>query len=561
MRKHRVGGIWAIAFLAVVLVSSCAPRAAERTTAASDASGATGTDAAGPRASVVSASPVMPGESGRRGAHAFRSVVEQVPDDSVVVAPHGRATNDGSWGKPLDLRTALRGEGIEPGDVVLIRGGTYSGSFQSLLEGTADYPIQVAAFPGDRVVIDGGTSRGTALEIKGAHTRFQGFEVRHSLPAQQEARIAGGAGLIPGNGIEIGAPGIELVDFVVHDNATGVLLDGDAIDAKIVSGAIYHNGYRGPGRRSGHGIEIRNKDGTKVISQTLVFSNFGDGINIGGFGGNDSVILDSVFAFDNGIAAEDAARNLAIGSTTSAADRIRVTDSVFYHRAADGTNVELGSEGVRNGTAVFSANDVIGGEQLFAMRAWSIVEVMNNSFIRPKDGEAAEAAIEMWTPRRIVRTSVPDEYRWDRNTYTDVAADAKSFVINSHSNLRAVTFEEWQEDTDLDAASTHPLLGQVSPTARVVPVEGLGRANIAVINPGSVSSVRIDLAAAGLERGTSFEIRDAQNLGGPPVASGTFDGSLVTLQLERTAVTQPTFGDEQVAHTPVEFGTFVLTRR
>jgi hypothetical protein len=559
MHRFRVGGL--VATIAVFLfAAACAPKTAQRATSAGDIT--PDATSVGIDGRPLESDPASPDSATtqRRGAHAFRSVVDKVPDDSTVVALHGRRGNDGTWAKPIDLQSALSGTGIKPGQTLLVRGGIYRGSFRSLLKGTADKPIRIAAFPGDVVVIDAGQRRSPGLVIDGAHTIFSGFEVRHATVLADGSRVEpADRSAAPGDGVEVDGPGIQLVDFSVHDNGTGIELRDDAIDAKIIGGAVYNNGYRGLARRPSPGIEIRNDSGTKLVSGTLVFNNFGHGIDVTGLGGNDGVVLDGVVAFDNGAPAGSASRNVLMGSSTGDVDRIRVQHGVFYHRRSDGTNIEIGSEDRHNGAAAFIDNHVLGGEELLALRSFDSLKVGDNLFVRSSGSEVDEPAIELWTPGRLVRSAVPDAYSWDKNTYVDVAPTAEAFILNSRSDSRALTFPEWRDRTGLDAASVHQGAPKTAPVVRLLPVAGRnGRANVTVSNPSNAPTVRVDLTGAGLRRGQTFEIRDAQNLGGSPVFSGTFNGSVVSLPMRSTSVSQPVYGGRRVSHTPPAFGAFVV---
>jgi hypothetical protein len=76
-----------------------------------------------------------------------------------VVSPDGVATNDGSeaspwgWPPPADLDKRLN-----PGDVLLLRGGTYVTTATVMgREATPDNPIVIRSFPGEHAVLDGAT--------------------------------------------------------------------------------------------------------------------------------------------------------------------------------------------------------------------------------------------------------------------------------------------------------------------------------------------------------------------------------------------------------------------
>ena len=86
-----------------------------------------------------------------------------------------------------------------------------------------------------------------------------------------------------------------------------------------------------------------------------------------------------------------------------------------------------------------------------------------------------------------------------------------------------------------------------------------GRAHIAVYNWGRASVVPIDISAAQLPIGAAFEIRDAQDYFGRPVASGTYDGRPVNLMMSGLRAVAPV-GNVPVVppHTAPTFAAFVV---
>ncbi len=94
------------------------------------------------------------------------------PGREFYVSPNGRPAGDGTASRPWDLATALSGsKGIRPGDTIWLRGGTYAGTYRSRLTGTAQDPVLVRQYPGERAVIDGGNSNGNGiLVVSGSYT-------------------------------------------------------------------------------------------------------------------------------------------------------------------------------------------------------------------------------------------------------------------------------------------------------------------------------------------------------------------------------------------------------
>src|SRR6476469_6924447 len=75
------------------------------------------------------------------------------------VAPNASGSGNGSFSNPWQLQTALnQPSAVHPGDTIWLRGGTYSGTFVSLLNGTAASPIIVRQYAGELATLDGGSS-------------------------------------------------------------------------------------------------------------------------------------------------------------------------------------------------------------------------------------------------------------------------------------------------------------------------------------------------------------------------------------------------------------------
>ena len=99
------------------------------------------------------------------------------------VAPEGSPSGDGSIDHPWDLQTALgQPAAVHPGDVIWVRGGTYVGNFQSSLSGTANSPIIVDEYPGERATLDGVNSTTLpTLAIDGQNSWFCDLEITNSV--------------------------------------------------------------------------------------------------------------------------------------------------------------------------------------------------------------------------------------------------------------------------------------------------------------------------------------------------------------------------------------------
>ena len=87
-----------------------------------------------------------------------------------------------------------------------------------------------------------------------------------------------------------------------------------------------------------------------------------------------------------------------------------------------------------------------------------------------------------------------------------------------------------------------------------------GRAHVIVYNWEHAKDVRVDLSAAAIPVGASYEIRDVRNLAAPPIASAIYTGGAVTIPLEGL-IPAPMVGWQPTPqHTAPEFIVFLVTR-
>lgn len=186
------------------------------------------------------------------------------------VRPNGTASGIGSSSRPWDLQTALNHPStVAPGDTIWLHGGTYRGSFSSLLVGTASAPIIVRSYPGEWAVIDNGGSTSSGLWIKGAYVWFWSFEVMSSnpTPTRDEA------------GVDFyTSRGSRLINVVIHDEgASGITPFSPSIDAEVVGCLAFYNGRADdPSHRNGYGLYSQNNQPSKkTFTDNFFFNNFG----------------------------------------------------------------------------------------------------------------------------------------------------------------------------------------------------------------------------------------------------------------------------------------------
>jgi hypothetical protein len=410
--------------------------------------------------------------------------------------------------EPCSLTFAISNDRtpLRPGDTLWLRGGTYHGTFTSNLHGTAASPITVRQVPGERAVIDGGNSNGRAIfTIKGAYTRFWGFEVMSSDPIRISSQRSPWPTDIPrGEGVLIDQssphPGLKLINMSIHDTRQGISFWKEAQDGELYGNMIYNNGWDGPDRGHGHGIYVQNQSGVKRIVDNIIFHQFSHGIQAYGSRAAqiDNLYFEGNTLFDSGAPSIfGMERNVLIGGGSIA------------HNITFIKNCTYGAK------AKFGYSAPVEGLKLLGNYLPTAVE-MNATKVIMKGNTYLDSTSQMITGFS------PDSY--PANTYLPPQPVGVDVIIRPNA------YEP-------------------------------GRATIVIYNWDKKRSVAVDLSSV-LKSGDSFEIRDVQNYLAAPIARGTHTGRPITLRMEslHTAV-QPIGVSNRITHTGIDFGVFIVTRR
>jgi hypothetical protein len=182
---------------------------------------------------------------------------------SYYVSATGSSGNSGTLASPWDLASVLNGthtSTIQPGDIVWLRGGTYTGNFTSTLAGSSVSAIIVRAYQHERVTIDG------TILVTGSNTWFWGLEVMSSDPPNSS-----------NIGVNIKGPGCKLINSIVHDSGvSGVGMWNEAPNAEVYGCVIYNNGTHD---NLDHGIYFNGNTGAKYVRNNVVFNNWTYGLH------------------------------------------------------------------------------------------------------------------------------------------------------------------------------------------------------------------------------------------------------------------------------------------
>ncbi len=515
-----------------------------------------------------------PDDVRKRGTGVASAPSAGLPEGTFVASPTAGPTGDGSLARPMTLLAALSATSpVRPGGTILLRGGTYRGTYVSLISGTSEAPIVVRSYPGEWAVIDSESHRGHNLAVLGADTWFRDLEVMRSDPDRTSDQAGNwSTDVSRGRSVGIWVKGVrtKLINLVVHDNGDGIGLWRPAIGAEVYGCLIYNNGWKGSDRGWGHGIYVQNEFGTKTISDSVTHNNFGFGIHgYDRLGHVRGIMTDGVTSFENGSPSGREA-NLLMSTVEMPSDDIVVKDSTFYHRrGADGYNVRLGHPKTPaqapNGSVTFTGNQVSGGTHTITVSDWRSFDIARNTlYARRHDGSGTTLLMEvtgLGAPASQPRTA---SVLSNENAYFDQnlaygSSEPRSFVHQrGYAKAERVAFDDWQRASGLDAASTYgPAPSGTKVTIRPNRYDR-GRAIIDVINWDRRTSVKLDLGRAGLKKGQRYEIRDTQNFFAKPLKQGSYRGGPISIPLDAGTYAAPIGWRGPMSHTPIEFNSFIV---
>jgi len=423
---------------------------------------------------------------------------QPTPTGGFYASPSGSSAGDGSVTKPWDLTTAFAGGSgrIQAGDTVWMRGGTYRGDFRTALAGTQGRPIVFRQYPGERATIDG------TLRADGADIVFWGFEVMRSAPS----------GMLPG--LESRGARQKFINMIVHDAAQqGITFWDEAVDAEVYGNIVYNNGTHG---NQDHGIYVHNMTGTKLVMDNVFFDNKSYGVHV--YAQHEdapqrNVHLIGNVSFNNGSISDFRAKsNILVGGLDVPDEGMQVIDNMLYYSGKDGENMRIGYQ-ASNHDVLVRGNTVWGGATALVFGQWQKATVQNNLI-----GGSADM---------VSLLNVPGSFTWGGNNYyRDAGAQAWRTQAGS-----ALPLVQWKSTTGLGASDQAPATTPGTTKVFVRPNKyEQGRAMVVVYNWGSQSSVDVNLAGV-LRSGQQYEVRNVQDWFGRPVASGTFNGSTISLPM------------------------------
>lgn len=472
------------------------------------------------------------------------------------VAPSGLDTNDGSLATPWTLTKALSHPAtVQPGDTIWLRGGTYTGTFISSLQGSPEAPIKMRQYAGERAVIDGSrvgfTSKHvTTFKVLGQDTWYWGFTVMNSDPERIITVSGSNPSEARGVGVDVLAPRTKLINLLIHDTGQGVGIWKQAPDSEVYGCIIFNNGWVAPDRKHGHGIYTQNETGAKLFKDNIVFSSFENTVNMYG---SDQAFLNN-HTWDSNVLFKG---RLLMGGGTPVKN-LKLLGNYGYLQ-----NFELGYSNPNNEDAVIAGNYFYGG---IGIKWFQRFDFFDN-VVWPGGTFTKEIAITTPTTYDLA------EYHIDRNVYyRKSAANVLEFSLATPAGNKLYKFNSslpsppnygsWQM-LGFDASGAYFNNASLRPTGTQIFLRPnqyeAGRAHLIIYNWEQQDKILVDLSSV-LQSGERYQIRDAQNYVGCPVVRGIYSGPLY-VSMNLTECAQP-LGDSGIVrtHTAPEFGVFVISK-
>lgn len=442
-----------------------------------------------------------------------------------VVSTTGTSAGSGTISNPLSLSKALGDDGggtspVQPGDTILLRGGTYydtnsfTGTIYTSYLAPVGSPIVVRPYLSELPVIQATVTNHNCLIVVGSNTWFQGFELWNSgLPR----------GLARSSGILMRSPGSKLINLVIHDSGNGIYNGEESLGSEIYGCLIYNYGIgASPGS---HGIYSHSTapDGV-LIKNNVVLNGFYYAIHCYS---ETSSQLDNLTIVGN-ICSEagnlwlDGERrpNYLVGGSGKANDLLMIQNAGYLATTTVENNALIGYSTFENGTMTVASNYFYGGS--FAVNHWTNMNVLSNTLTKPKVAWAYNPSADLTGTKT-----------WDGNTYySDIASPMTLSGV-------AKTYSDWKTATGFDASSS---LSITDPAVTVSFVRTnnyeIGRANIAVFNWAGSDNVSVDVSGV-VPAGWTYAVRNAADWNKSIVASGVYAGGAISLPMTNLTAAVP----------------------
>ena len=409
----------------------------------------------------------------------------------------------------------------KPGDLVWLLEGTYKGPLVLETNATREQPIVWRAAPGQRVTLEG------QVVVKGSYHWVWGFEVTDP---------AAGEPLGPSGSLFAGAPGVHLINNIVHDTwHCGIGGWQNGPDHVYYGNIIWKVGQHRDAAQRCYPIYTQSdfaKHGWKFIVANLFLDTLPE---VGGPGFNFHAYTQggklTGFHIENNVSRDG---YFLIGGKGAADTGERVIGNYFYK-----SSPQLG---YRRACQTEFRDNYIGragimAKQFYALNSGPVSDVdakpapnvyTGNTVVLPDGGlhvmVLTTAHVDGKHTEATVRLDPADKF--DGNNYS---APFNGLLRAQGKDTMAYDLATWRSGTEIagNAFDAHSREIAGPPPNKIVLLPNdyePGRGHLVVFNWDKSPAVEVDLSPV-VERGAAFSVRKAKEPFGKPVAFGKQQGA------------------------------------
>lgn len=382
----------------------------------------------------------------------------------------------GTISNPLNVVDGFSYHKILPGHTVYFRGGTHLADLTASLQGTAENPIIVRPYPGERAIICGKYS-----DYAAQHITYIDLEFIADFPRIWDSPTADYDPMV-----EFGSVGGKMINCTLHDTSSvGVFHYFD-----LVYGCIsYNHGETAPDRGHGHSLYIQNDDAghLKLVKHSIFGRSAGYGVH--------------GFATTTGIRNMRFQENVLLPGSAHLIGSLQSDDGITF----DGNHCVQGPSlgyGEYDHTNLTCTNNIMCGLDIKDYTSGTI----SNNIIYKSPG----------APDDVVSYVIPagaSTLVWDNNAYYNRNGKTNCFAIDG---VGWKTLAQWQAAYGFDANSTITLDGSApADSTHVYPNEYASiskRKGLVVIwNWTEAANVSVDLATIPINAGAAMKIVNCED--------------------------------------------------
>lgn len=449
----------------------------------------------------------------------------------VYVSPTG--TGDGSTeATATELQNALTSENIIAGDTIMMLDGKYTGEYTVTVTGTAENKIIIKPKNAYAATIDGTFTIGDGGGVNGNYVRARNLICMQSTTDRGTWETSGNE--LP-DVTRVSGYYSDIINCLIHDGGLGMGHQQVSDYGIIYGNVIWNNGWADDVLGGAQNLYFQGTG--KIIKHNIFGGAFKK--SFAGYGVNATIedcLIDQNVIFSR--------TSALIGASSETCNNITVHENHVVNNL-----LQIGYTNEINGVAIVNGNRVYSPSEACSMQWWSNLTMNGNVFV---------AGI----------SAVSDGFLWVEDNASEVTWNLLNnnyYYLGQQPNVAFKVEGEgwysWAQWNALGRDAVGSTFAIIAPTANEIfvypneyPDTDDPRVGIVVIwNWAGDNTVAIDLTDLGLEIGTTYRWRQAQD---PLVDIGTWvcDGNSHAFAMTGHTVAKPIGFDEELI--PTQFPTF-----